>query len=226
MVKNKWNEYMARPKSQLNRKKEILDTAQYLFSEKGFDKTTIQEIADSIGIGKGTIYLDFKNKDEIYIAIVERYLVDAIERLKVRINLCKSNYLSLLKELLITHPLEVYDMAIFNNQTYAAIAHTSTKIKHKLKHLIFDWNCLIAEILEKAAINNEIKPYHSYMELADVLKSTFMAYFPPYAMKYSPEHRSDITKTQIRDLLKNDIYLTVKVIISGLQSIDYETNTE
>ena len=40
-----------------------------LFSEKGFQKTSIDEIARSAGVAKGTIYLYFKNKEEIIFAI-------------------------------------------------------------------------------------------------------------------------------------------------------------
>ena len=36
-----------------------------LFAEKGFENTTIQEIADSAGIGKGTVYEYFKTKEDI-----------------------------------------------------------------------------------------------------------------------------------------------------------------
>ena len=40
-----------------------------LFCEKGFQKTSIDEIAKSVGVAKGTIYLYFKNKEEIIFAI-------------------------------------------------------------------------------------------------------------------------------------------------------------
>ncbi|MDM8515028.1 TetR/AcrR family transcriptional regulator [Desulfobacterales bacterium HSG16] len=44
---------------------EIATAAIKLFAQKGFEKTTIQEIATSAGIGKGTIYEYFKTKDDI-----------------------------------------------------------------------------------------------------------------------------------------------------------------
>jgi len=47
------------------KRKEILLAALSEFSEKGFSKATIQNIADKAGIGKGTIYEYFKNKNEI-----------------------------------------------------------------------------------------------------------------------------------------------------------------
>jgi len=50
----------------------ILNAAATLFSEKGFEHTTLQDIAVSIGATRGAIYWHFKNKTEIFDAIHER----------------------------------------------------------------------------------------------------------------------------------------------------------
>lgn len=50
---------------------EILDAAIKLFSEQGFEKTTVDEIAGQAGVGKGTIYLYFNTKEQIFLAIIE-----------------------------------------------------------------------------------------------------------------------------------------------------------
>jgi len=44
----------------------ILDAAKVLFSRFGLKKTSIEEIAQHAGLGKGTVYLYFKSKDEIF----------------------------------------------------------------------------------------------------------------------------------------------------------------
>ncbi len=46
-------------------KRLILDTARKLFLEEGFDKVTIRHIAERIEYSPATIYLHFKDKDEI-----------------------------------------------------------------------------------------------------------------------------------------------------------------
>lgn len=57
----------------LNEKEErILEAAQKLFSRFGPRKTSIDEIAQQAGLGKGTIYLYFRSKDELHAAIVRR----------------------------------------------------------------------------------------------------------------------------------------------------------
>lgn len=45
---------------------DILASARVLFREKGFHKTKMEEIALKAGVGKGTIYEYFKNKQEIF----------------------------------------------------------------------------------------------------------------------------------------------------------------
>ena len=51
----------------------ILDAAQRLFLEKGYDNTTIQDIVDDLGgLTKGAVYHHFKSKEEIMDAVGDR----------------------------------------------------------------------------------------------------------------------------------------------------------
>lgn len=55
-------------KLELNKKQKkeaLFQTAFHLFTEKGFAKTTISEIADKAGLGKGTFYLYFRDKYDL-----------------------------------------------------------------------------------------------------------------------------------------------------------------
>jgi AcrR family transcriptional regulator len=54
-----------RERERAARKKEILDAAQSLFFSKGFDNTTMDEIAERAEFGKPTLYTYFKSKEEI-----------------------------------------------------------------------------------------------------------------------------------------------------------------
>jgi AcrR family transcriptional regulator len=46
----------------------ILDAARQVFAEKGFNETTMEQIAERTGIAKGTLYLYFRSKRDIYLA--------------------------------------------------------------------------------------------------------------------------------------------------------------
>lgn len=56
-------------------RKAIMQAAMTLFSEKGFEKTSIEELARAAGIGKGTIYSYFQTKTDILHAFCEDELV-------------------------------------------------------------------------------------------------------------------------------------------------------
>lgn len=61
----------------VQRKTLILDAAQQLFSAKGYQATTIEDILADTGIAKGTLYYHFRNKEAIMDAIIAR-TADAI----------------------------------------------------------------------------------------------------------------------------------------------------
>ncbi len=54
------------------RRNEILDAAERLFGEKGFDGTSTNDILDEVGIARGTLYYHFKSKEDILDAMIER----------------------------------------------------------------------------------------------------------------------------------------------------------
>ena len=57
------------------RRKEILDAAEALFEEKGFQKTTISDIAKAMKVAQGMLYYYFKSKEELLGALVHRQVV-------------------------------------------------------------------------------------------------------------------------------------------------------
>lgn len=50
------------------RSAEILEAARKVFARKGFEQTTVDDIAAAAGVAKGTLYLYFRSKREIYLA--------------------------------------------------------------------------------------------------------------------------------------------------------------
>lgn len=64
----------------------ILDAAYELFGSGGFYETKMSEVAEQAGIAKGTVYLYFKSKEELFMAATRRdcegFLLQLQERLK------------------------------------------------------------------------------------------------------------------------------------------------
>lgn len=61
------------------RENQIKEAALKLFSEKGFYGTTITQIAEAAGLGKGTIYWYWKSKEELAFSLVEDMLSAFLE---------------------------------------------------------------------------------------------------------------------------------------------------
>jgi AcrR family transcriptional regulator len=61
-----------RPDVSDERKNQILNAAEEVFTKKGLDLARMDDIAEETGLSKGTLYLYFKSKDELIIAILDR----------------------------------------------------------------------------------------------------------------------------------------------------------
>ena len=57
----------------MSRRERLLAAATVLFQRYGFRKTTVEEIAREAGIGKGSVYLEFSGKEEVFLALVEEH---------------------------------------------------------------------------------------------------------------------------------------------------------
>ncbi len=57
----------------------ILEAAVKVFAEKGFYQSRVSDVAKEAGVADGTIYLYFKNKDDLLISIFEEKMREAID---------------------------------------------------------------------------------------------------------------------------------------------------
>lgn len=69
-------------RDRLELREKILNAATELFLEQGYEKTSIRNIANAIEYSPATIYLHFKDKDELFYLIAERAFDDFYEHLK------------------------------------------------------------------------------------------------------------------------------------------------
>jgi AcrR family transcriptional regulator len=54
------------------RRSQILDTANILFAERGYDAVTIDDIAKEAGVTRGLVHHYFGGRTEVYVALLER----------------------------------------------------------------------------------------------------------------------------------------------------------
>ena len=62
-----------------NKRDIILEAAGDLFLKEGFFKVTMDNVAEKAGVAKGTLYLYFKNKDELFVSVIRSRVNNLVE---------------------------------------------------------------------------------------------------------------------------------------------------
>jgi AcrR family transcriptional regulator len=118
---------------QEQRQEELLNVALDIFLEKGFEQTTIEEIAIQVGMSKRTVYAQYQDKGALFKAAVQR----AIERYTVPRDAV---------EALATDELEMTLMAIGRQR----IANVATPIATKLQRILSTQSYRFPELFDAA----------------------------------------------------------------------------
>ena len=61
------------------RRKEIVEAAEQLFTEKGFDQTSVSDITGRVGLSHGAFFYYFKSKNDLFKSVVRNYLDKEVE---------------------------------------------------------------------------------------------------------------------------------------------------
>jgi AcrR family transcriptional regulator len=134
----------------------IMQAAMTLFSEKGFDKTSIEELARTAGIGKGTVYGYFPTKSDILHAFCE----DELESMRQELTENADKGVPILAQMVRIYMAEF--IQITSNREFARIFMQQTAFPRDVdldKHLEHENNyfSLLFPLLEKAQERGELR---------------------------------------------------------------------
>jgi AcrR family transcriptional regulator len=73
---------LTRKESQANTRSSLLRSAAKVFSCKGMDRSSIEEIAEDAGYTKGAFYANFKSKEELFLAMLDERFSERIEEVE------------------------------------------------------------------------------------------------------------------------------------------------
>jgi AcrR family transcriptional regulator len=59
----------------------LLEAAARVFAERGYERASVDEIAAEAGLSKGTLYWNFKSKDELFFALMDEHLVRRMQEI-------------------------------------------------------------------------------------------------------------------------------------------------
>ena len=122
------------------RRQQIIVAAKRIFSAKGFNKATMEDIAKEAEISPGTIYIYFKNKDELYASLsirILQHLNIRLEHVKNQNNVNDEQQIASLKDAL----YDIYDfdplilINLFHLQSSESLKNLSSGLLSEIKRL-------------------------------------------------------------------------------------------
>lgn len=189
-----------------------MDAARELFGRYGVEKTTVEDIAQEADIGKGSIYLEFKTKQDILMAIIEEFASEQTAFFQSTLDSAEPPYLECLKGMLQQHALSVYDRANSQIHTPEGLMHTSQKVRMEFVDHFKFFKRTINTFLDKAAANGELRRLDSYDPISDIIMLGLSCLCPPYLRNIT------ISKTHVptRDQLEREASVLIPIIIDGI----------
>ena len=127
--------------------KEILvDVARKLFAAKGFDDTTMNDIAQASQKGRRTLYTYFKNKEEVYFTVIESELFQLANRLKI-VAQQATNPQERLIEYIYTRMDAIKEIVLRNGNLKADFFTNAVLVERVRRKLDFREKAILKEIL-------------------------------------------------------------------------------
>jgi AcrR family transcriptional regulator len=136
------------------RRRQIMVAAKEVFSIKGFTKTTMEDIAREAELSPGTLYLYFKNKDELYASLsveILEHLYGQLKRAYIKESQSPQRRIDLLKQTL----FEVYEfdplilLSLFHLQSSDILRNLSPPMLAHIRDLSQKTIGIISAIFEE-----------------------------------------------------------------------------
>jgi AcrR family transcriptional regulator len=159
------------------RRQQIIVAAKRVFSEKGFNKATMEDIAKEAELSPGTLYLYFKNKEELYASLslrILQYLHIRVTHVNKEAALTPEQKLSALMEAM----YDVYDfdpliiINMFHLQSSETLKNLSDALLEEIKDLSQKSIGAIAKIFEEGIAKGIYLDRHP-VALADIFWAMF-----------------------------------------------------
>ncbi len=180
-------------------RQKILEVAEKRIDHYGFDKTTVEEIAEDANIGKGSIYSHFKSKKEILVALIVDYnqciLRDAEEVFNSPLPVYE-RFLSLI----ITRFISIYEYCS-NTPHGFEVAEATATMKDELIEALTDSNMKMDDFLTKLIKegNQEgILDVKDPEKVADHISTSFRILYPGYKLGKSWDEAREYIETLVR----------------------------
>lgn len=168
--------YERKQREKEKRRKEIIKAARKIFSLKGFTASTMEEIASEAELSPGTLYLYFKNKEELHTSLsieILKLLADEIQKV-VHKEISVEEKIQRLCDVFI----DVYEydpnilINLFHLQSGEALNHLSEEVLQQIKAHSILAHGAITDVIKQGIEQGNFIDEHP-VALADVLWASY-----------------------------------------------------
>jgi AcrR family transcriptional regulator len=159
------------------RRQQIIVAAKRVFADKGFSKATMEDIAREAELSPGTLYLYFKNKDELYASLslrILQYLNIRLEHVSDEKDLSSEHKVQALKSAM--YDVYKFDplvlLNLFHLQSSETLKNLSSDLLDEIKDLSRKSLGTMAKIVEEGISNGIFIDRHP-LAIADIIWAMF-----------------------------------------------------
>ncbi len=183
-------------------KKNIFNTAETLFLQKGYDKTKVEDICDACNITKTTFYYHFHSKEDLILHMYDPITDTLIQQLISLFN--EKNYWKQL--------LSCFDYLIDESEKYGhdVCSHTliaNLKEDHGSYDLRNNLTNLLVGIIQKAQESGQVRNKKPAKELYYASAYAFLGYELTWCIKKGKFNRKQEVKKAMENLFDIDVNL-------------------
>jgi len=173
----------------MNNKDKITEVTFALSLNEGFDNVSMKEIQEASGFSAGSIYYYFKDKNEILVAIFNKYILEEFSLFKENIKNLNGSFIEKLN-FIFTHRTTFFnekeiqsnglDVSELRYKNYLALTmsiyHEYPEIRNMFHEMHNDFNDFYQELIQEAIEKDEIRDDIDIKILAILIQSSLRGY--------------------------------------------------
>lgn len=185
---------------------EALDKAMEIFWRQGFEKTSVQDLVDQMGIHRRSLYDTFGDKHSLFVQTLERYESLIAAQIRKQITEEMTTVESIRK---------IFELAVYSDNTYpkgclmvntaVELSLLDNEVSQRIQSAFKQTENLIADLLSKGQARGEVASSFDINELARYIHNALIGIRVLVKVTADPKE-FDSTIDMTLSILKNDQY--------------------
>jgi len=179
------------------RKKELIDIAARLFHEKGYENVSVRDILKEVNGAPGMFYYYFQSKQDIYLAVMDDYINEKLER---KITMLESSTLSfeekskLFREM-IENDIQGYLQTYHHDFSISDASYKIWELVQMFNKLIEPYAQFMMQGIEAGKIKNKLG-----ISQAEAIKYATFILYGSWGMIYNERFTASLNHFEISDV--------------------------